>query len=163
VAAGEHPEVAEADPVRAAQRDREVALEVLAADQRAAGAEALARPLRQRDDAVLVGELARRAREQVLGALGEPGAAARPGRDDAGGLRRVLGRLGDERELGVERLGDVVDEGAQERLADDSGGAGGDGAQQVTAFGGGCGVRGGGFEESGQGGFGTGGWEALRS
>jgi hypothetical protein len=62
----------------------------------------------------------------------------------------VLGRLGDEREVRVERLGDVVDERAQEGLADDSGRAGGDGAQEVASPGGGSGVGGGWFEESGQ-------------
>jgi hypothetical protein len=78
----------------------------------------------------------------------------------------VLGRLGDEREVGVERLGDVVDERAEKGFADDSRRAGGDGAQQVASPGGGGGVAGGpdvalpgggsgvgsgGFEEGGQG------------
>jgi hypothetical protein len=62
----------------------------------------------------------------------------------------VLRRLGDEREVRVERLGDVVDEGAEEGLADDSGRAGGDGAQKVASPGGGKGVGGGRFEKGGQ-------------
>jgi hypothetical protein len=52
----------------------------------------------------------------------------------------VLQRLGHERDLGVERLGDVVRERAQERLADDAGRAGGDSAQQVALAGGGASV-----------------------
>jgi hypothetical protein len=44
----------------------------------------------------------------------------------------------------------VVDEGAEEGLADDSGRAGGDGAKEVTAPGGGKGVGSGRFEEGGQ-------------
>jgi hypothetical protein len=69
----------------------------------------------------------------------------------------VLGRLRDEREVRVERLRDVVDEGAEEGLADDSGRAGGDGAQEVASPGGGSGVGGGRFEEGGQDGRGDGG------
>jgi hypothetical protein len=82
----------------------------------------------------------------------------------------VLGRLGDEGEVGVERLGDVVDERAKEGVADDPGRPGGDGAQQVasrrgptgvgrgreaTLPGGRSGVGRGRFEEGGQGGTGT--------
>ena len=62
----------------------------------------------------------------------------------------VAQRLGDEREVGVERLGDVVGERAQERLADDARRPGGDRAQQVALPGGGAGVGDGRFEEGGQ-------------
>jgi len=70
-------------------------------------------------------------------------------RGDHAYATRGVHRLGDEREVGVERLGDVVRERAQERFADDAGGAGRDGAQKVALAGRGAGV-GDGFEEGGQ-------------
>jgi hypothetical protein len=74
-----------------------------------------------------------------------------PRGDDPNPARLLADRLRDEREVGVERLRDVVGERPQERLADDPGGAGRDRAQQV-ALAGGAGVGEGWFEESGQGG-----------
>jgi hypothetical protein len=62
----------------------------------------------------------------------------------------VLERLGHERDLGVERLGDVVGEGAQEGLTDDSRRSGRDRPQKVALAGCGAGA-GDGFEEGGQG------------
>jgi hypothetical protein len=59
-------------------------------------------------------------------------------------------RLGHEREVGVERLGDVVGQRAQERLADDARGPGRDGAQEIALPGGVAGVGDGRFEEGGQ-------------
>jgi hypothetical protein len=63
----------------------------------------------------------------------------------------VLERLGHEREIRVERLGDVVGERAQERLADDACGPGRDGPEEIALAGDGVGAAGGGFENGGQG------------
>jgi hypothetical protein len=73
----------------------------------------------------------------------------------------VIQGLGHERDLGVERLGDVVGERAQERLADDPRRAGRDRPQQVALAGYGAGA-GDGFEEGGQGRVGSERAEARR-
>jgi hypothetical protein len=73
-----------------------------------------------------------------------------PGGDDPDATGVGADRFGYEREVGVERLGDVVRERAQERLADDPSRPGGDGAQQVALPGGVAGVGDGRFEEGGQ-------------
>jgi hypothetical protein len=81
---------------------------------------------------VLVGLLARRAGELPLVALAQldPG-LARAG-DRARPARPPLAQLGDERHLGVERAGELGDEAAQERAADDAGGPGGEPAEQIA-------------------------------
>ena len=72
-----------------------------------------------------------------------------PGRDDPGSPGSVVQRLRDERDLGIEGLGDVVRERAEERLADDSGRPGRHHPQQVALTGNVAGARDG-FEEGGQ-------------
>ena len=59
-----------------------------------------------------------------------------PGRVRGGDRARVAGavldQLGDERDLGVQRAGELVHEPAQERGADDARGAGGEAAEEVA-------------------------------
>jgi hypothetical protein len=138
-AAGEHADVAEVGAADAAHGEREVGLEVLAADDRPRG-KVGADAVRDDDHVLFEHLLADRPGERVLGALGEPRGPAVPGGDDAHPPRAVIDRLGHERELGVERFGDVVDERAQERLADDPGRPRRDGPEEVALSGGGAGA-----------------------
>src|SRR4051812_41050832 len=84
MAVREDAEVAEARTVDAAKGDAEVALEVVAVDERS-GAEALAGTVGQRHD-VVVGELAGRAGQLVLRALRQPCPTPRPRGDHPGAL-----------------------------------------------------------------------------
>ena len=149
-AAGEDAEVAEVDAADAAHRDREIRLEVLARDDRA-GRQVRPDSLGHGDDVLLEHLRADGPGEVVLRALREPCGAAVPGGDDADTPRRRPDALRDERDLGVEGLGDMVRERAQERLADDARRPGRDRPQQVplpgVAPGPGCGR----LKESGQG------------
>jgi len=126
-----HGDVAEVGAVGGAQADREVALEAHV-DRRLRLREAPRQLLRERDDRPLHDERARLAARVVLERFVHP-AARVPAADDAHMLSgRVVG-LGDERELRVERQRDVADEAAKELVADGSGGALGDRAEQIPA------------------------------
>ena len=127
-----HADVAEPAPVRAVHDDRQVALD----PQRrhvAVGGERLRDALGHRDEVAVGDELAGAPRDRVLVALGRRVADARPAGEDAPALPRRLRELGDEGDVGVERLGEVARQRAQEGGAGDVGGAGGHGAQQIAA------------------------------
>jgi hypothetical protein len=149
-AAGEDPEVAEVDTADAAQRDREVRLEVLARDD-GPGRQVRPNSLGHGDDVLLEHLRADGPGQVVLRALRESCRAPVPRGDDADAPRLRPDALRDERDLGVEGLGDVVRERAQERLADDARRPGRDRPQEVPLADCVPGSGGGRFEESGQG------------
>jgi hypothetical protein len=133
-AGGHHPEVAEPAAVGAAHDDREVAVEPVLADE-AVARERLARAGGDRDHVAVGGQLARRVGEREALALGQLDPAAAVCGEHARLLPGAFLDLGRERDLGVERLGDVAHERAQEGGADGRGGAGRDRAQQIGAGG----------------------------
>ena len=123
---GHHGEVPDALATGAAHDDREVAVE------RVTRHVAVVRERRQRahrelDHVALVRERAGRARDRERVALRQLAGVGPGGGEDGGGLVA----LGDEHDVGAERLDDVVGERAQERGADVGGGSGGDQMQQL--------------------------------
>ena len=130
-AGGDHGDVADRAAVGAPERERDVALEVVGAQERVAriavlGVEGDAQQLAR------VRVLARRAFERELVALAE----LDPRRGGAGDRARMAGalldQLGDERDLGVQRGAQLGNKPSQESAADDSRRAGREPAEEIA-------------------------------
>ena len=125
----EHGDVAEVHVLGGAQADREVALEA-ELDCRRVVREALGQRLRERHPRVLGDDGAGLALGVVLERLVHEGAVV-PADERAHVLSGGIVGLGDQDELGRERLGDVAGEAAQELLAHRARGACGDRGEQL--------------------------------
>ena len=134
VARGDHAHVADRAAVGAAQRDRQVAVELVGA-QEAVRRVAQPRAAADEQQVVLVGVLAGRAGERELVALAQLHARRQALAIVTRVARALLDQLGDEGDLGVERAGELGDEAAQERRADDARGPGGEAGEEVTLAG----------------------------
>jgi hypothetical protein len=145
----EQREVTEALPGVVLEHDAQQALDAASGHDRVRR-EALRRALRLCDDARGVRRRPRCARERDVVPRGRRAGPRRGGRDDARGRRLARQRLGDERQLRAERHGQLLDERAQELVADHAGRRRADDAEDVAL--GERGVPGGGrVDEGGQG------------
>ncbi len=130
--AGRHEaDVADGAAVGAAQRDRQVAVEAVRVEERVVRI-APARAVADEQQVARVGVLAGRAPQQELVALAQLHPGHVGGGDRARVARPVLDQLRDERDVGLQRVLELVHEPAQEGGADDQRGAGGEAAEQVA-------------------------------
>ncbi len=133
-ARGDDADVADRAAVRAAQRDRQVAVQRVGA-QEAVVRVAQARAAADEQQLVLVGVLARRAGQREDVALAQLHAVGVGAGDRARVAGAVLGQLGDEGDLGVQRAAELFHQAAQEGGADDTRGPGGEAGEEIALAG----------------------------